>query len=915
MSSHILWATRISLTISCVFGPKMPKKALPATPPLPTMFGTTKPPLSQRLPDPQSDSLPTLPMAKKPPAEPIIPLDDSDIPEKQDTAGGEEYGAAQIDKLEGLEAVRKRPGMYIGDPDERGLHHCVFEVLDNSIDEHLAGYCTRVEVSIHSDGSVSIRDNGRGIPVEVHPKFKIPTLELVLTNLHAGGKFGQGAYKYSGGLHGVGAKCVNALSTWFKVEVMREGKVHFMSFAQGKTTQPLTVLSELKNKKQTGTFVTFLPDPEIFTITVTFKFERLAGRLRELAFLNPGIEIVLTDERDDEEHRPRSETFFYKHGIQEFVRQLGETRTVIHPKPIVISRQREEIFVDAVLQYNDSYTDQILCFANSIPNPDGGTHLTGLRTALTRAINQYAKANNLLKEKDPALSGDDVREGLTAVLSDKLPHPRFESQTKVKLVNTEVEGVVNSSIYEGLMDHFDQNPPVAKKVIEKALTAARAREAARKARETVRKSALTGGGLPGKLADCSERDPSLTELYIVEGDSAGGSAKQGRDRRFQAILPIRGKLINVQKARLDKVLQNTEIQTMITAIGTGIGDGDQEGAFNIEKLRYGRIIIMTDADVDGSHIRTLLLTFFYNQMPQLIRRGHVFIAQPPLYQIKRKKREEYVDDDVQLNRILISLGAEELKLVNIADKKEIPAAQLKEILELLDRLEKSSEAIRRLGGDFEAYLGARSKEGVLPSYLVVIRDGNDESVEYFHNETELRDFTAKNIDLNLFDSETPEGENGDGDKVATKADKNTRRRRARLVEIHQSKGIEKLIAELGKKGFAIEHYADSKKPLFHLVDGETTHEIFAIPRILEIVKEVGRRGVQIKRFKGLGEMNAKELYETAMNPERRRFLKVELNDDNALEAGRMFDILMGDVVEPRRIFIEDNALNVRNLDV
>ena len=859
-------------------------------------------------------------MAKKEPAEPIIPLDDSDIPEKQDTAGGEEYGAAQIDKLEGLEAVRKRPGMYIGDPDERGLHHCVFEVLDNSIDEHLAGYCTRVEVSIHYDGSVSIRDNGRGIPVEIHPKFKIPTLELVMTNLHAGGKFGQGAYKYSGGLHGVGAKCVNALSTWFKVEVMREGKVHFMAFAQGKTTQPLTVLSELKNKKQTGTFVTFLPDPEIFTITTTFKFERLSGRLRELAFLNPGIEIVLTDERDDEEHRTRHETFLYKHGIQEFVRQLGETRTVLHPKPIVISRQRDEIFVDAVLQYNDSYTDQILCFANSIPNPDGGTHLTGMRTALTRAINQYAKANNILKEKDPALSGDDVREGLTAVLSVKLPNPRFESQTKVKLVNTEVEGIVNSSIYEGLMDHFDQNPPVAKKVIEKALTAARAREAARKARETVRKSALTGGGLPGKLADCSERDPSLTELYIVEGDSAGGSAKQGRDRRFQAILPIRGKLINVQKARLDKVLQNTEIQTMITAIGTGIGDGDQEGAFNIEKLRYGRIVIMTDADVDGSHIRTLLLTFFYNQMPQLIRRGHIYIAQPPLYQIKRKKREEYVDDDVQLNRILISLGAEELKLVSLPDKKEIAAAPFKEILELLDRLEKSSEAVRRLGGDFEAYLHARSTEGVLPSYLVVIRAGNEETVEYFHNETDLRDFTAKNIDLNLFDAETSEGENGESgtgavvEKVA-KADKNPRRRRARLVEIHQSKSIEKLMAELNKKGFKIEHYADSKTPLFHLIDGETTHEIFAIPRILEMVKEVGRRGVQVKRFKGLGEMNAKELYETAMNPERRRFLKVELNDDNALEAGRMFDILMGDVVEPRRIFIEDNALNVRNLDV
>jgi DNA gyrase subunit B len=856
-------------------------------------------------------------MAKIPTSEPLIALDESDLPEKQNTAGGDVYGAAQIDKLEGLEAVRKRPGMYIGDPDERGLHHCVFEVLDNSIDEHLAGYCTKVEVNIHSDGSISIRDNGRGIPVEIHPKFHIPTLELVMTNLHAGGKFDQGAYKYSGGLHGVGAKCVNALSTWFKVEVMRDGQVHFMSFAQGKTTQKLTVLSELKNKKQTGTFVTFLPDPEIFTITVTFKFERLAGRLRELAFLNPGIEISLTDERDDTDHKPRHETFFYKYGIVEFVRQLGETRQVIHPKPIVIARQREEIFVDAVLQYNDSYNDQILCFANSIPNPDGGTHLTGLRTALTRAVNQYAKANNLLKDKDPALSGDDVREGLTAVLSVKLPNPRFESQTKVKLVNTEVEGVVNSALYEGLMDYFDQNPAVAKKVIEKGLTASRAREAARKARETVRKSALTGGGLPGKLADCSERDPALTELYIVEGDSAGGSAKQGRDRRFQAILPIRGKLINVQKARLDKVLQNTEIQTMITAIGTGIGDGDQEGAFNIEKLRYGRIIIMTDADVDGAHIRTLLLTFFYNQMPQLIRRGHVYIAQPPLYQIKRKKREEYVDDDVQLNRILIALGAEELKLVNFSDKKEIPSTQLKEILELLDRLEKSSGVIRRLGGEFEAYLSARSPEGLLPSYLVVVRTGNEENVEYFQNETDLRHFTATNGDLNIFEAESIEAENSEyaeGEKPI-KVAKNARRRRARLVEIHESKSIEKLIGELSKKGLKIEHYADSKTPLFHLIDGDTTHDILAIPRILEIVKEVGRRGVQIKRFKGLGEMNAKELYETAMNPAHRRFLKVELNDDNSLEAGRMFDILMGDVVEPRRIFIEDNALNVRNLDV
>lgn len=838
-------------------------------------------------------------------------IQEDHIPEKQDTAGGDTYGAAQIDKLEGLDAVRKRPGMYIGDPDERGLHHCVFEVLDNSIDEHLAGFCSRVDVVIHSDGSVSIRDNGRGIPVDIHPKFKIPALELVLTNLHAGGKFGQGAYKYSGGLHGVGAKCVNALSTWFKVEVMREGKVFFMSFAQGKTTQQLTVLSELKNKKQTGTFITFLPDPEIFSITTTFRFERLASRLRELAFLNPGIEIVLTDERDDETYQPKNEIFFYKYGIVEFVRQLGETRQVLHPKPIVISRKREDIFVDVVLQYNNSYSDQILCFANSIPNPDGGTHLTGFRTALTRAINQYAKANNILKEKDPALSGDDVREGLVAVLSVKLPNPRFESQTKVKLVNTEIDGIVSSAVYEGLMDFFDQNPPIAKKVIDKGLTAARAREAARKARETVRKSAMTGGGLPGKLADCSERDPSLTEIYIVEGDSAGGSAKQGRDRRFQAILPIRGKLINVQKARLDKVLQNTEIQTMITAIGTGIGDGDQEGSFNIEKLRYSRIVIMTDADVDGSHIRTLLLTFFYNQMPQLIRRGHIFIAQPPLYQIKRKKREEYVDDDIQLNNILITLGAEEIKLLHAKDGKEFTALQFKEVLTLLDRLEKYELAIRRLGGDFQSYLQAISLEGTLPQYLVVVRTGNQEYMEYFQSETALRDFSLAHPDLNLFEHQVQEGETA---PIAEKLVAG-RKRRARILEIHESKGVQKLIGELAAKGIKIEHYSDSTEPLFHLIDGESTHPIFSIPRILEMVKEIGRRGVQIKRFKGLGEMNAKELYETTMNPERRKFLKVELNDDNALDAGKMFNLLMGEVVEPRRIFIEDNALNVRNLDV
>jgi DNA gyrase subunit B len=838
------------------------------------------------------------------------------------------YGAAQIDKLEGLEAVRKRPGMYIGYTDERGLHHCVYEVLDNSIDEHLAGFCTHIDVTIHADGSCSVRDNGRGIPVDMHPKWKIPAIELVLTNLHAGGKFGQGAYKFSGGLHGVGAKCVNALSEWFKAEVYRDGQVYFMSFAKGKTTQQLTVLSELKNKKQTGTQITFLPDTEIFT-TTEFVFERLGARMRELAFLNCGLEIRLTDERVEGE--PKKTLFVYKLGIEEFVKELGESKSVLHPKVIKLTGARktkmknkdgedveEDVLVECVLQYNDSYTDQILCFTNSIPNPDGGTHITGFRSALTRAINQYTKANNLVKDKDPIITGDDVREGLICVLSLKHPDPKFESQTKVKLVNPEVDGIVSSIIYEGLMDFFETNPPIAKKIFEKAITAARAREAARKARETVRKSALTGGGLPGKLADCSERDPSLTELFIVEGDSAGGSAKQGRDRRFQAILPIRGKLINVEKARLDKVLQNTEIQTMITAVGTGIGEGDQEGAFNFGKLRYGRIIIMTDADVDGSHIRTLLLTFFYRQMTELVRRGCIYIAQPPLYQIKRRKREEYVDDDAQLTKILISLGAEEVKLVHLKNEKAFSETQLKEILELLERLNKHSNAIQRLGGDFESYLEARDpKDGRLPIYLIKIRDGNTESVEYFHDENELQAFAKKNNDLNLFEGEEPEST--EGETAPKEKETPGRRRRARLLEIHESVAVDKLVKELSKKGLEIDHYTATDRPIFHLVEGEgereTKHEIFAIPRILDLVKEIGRRGVQIKRFKGLGEMNAKELFQTTMDPDKRRLLRVRLDDSNAVEADKMFTVLMGDVVEPRRHFIEDNALNVRNLDI
>ena len=829
----------------------------------------------------------------------------AEMPEKvpATTAAPEKYDASKIDKLEGLEAVRKRPGMYIGDPDERGLHHSVFEVLDNSIDEHLAGYCSKIEVTVHVDGSVSIRDNGRGIPVDMHPKFNMPAVELVLTNLHAGGKFGQGAYKYSGGLHGVGAKCVNALSDWFKVEVSRDGKVYSMEFARGVTMQKLTVVGKSNG---TGTLITFKPDPTIFTITTEFKFDILANRLRELAFLNPGVEIILKDERDE-----KSETFLYKDGIEQFVKQLGRTKQVLHPKPIVISRQKDEVFVDCVMQYTDSYNDQILCFANSISNPDGGTHLTGFRSALTRAINQYAKANNILKEKDPAISGDDVREGLVCVLSVKLPNPRFESQTKVKLVNTEIDGLVSSVIYDGLMTHFDANPAVAKKVIEKGLLAARAREAARKARETVRKSALTGGGLPGKLADCSDRDPANTELYIVEGDSAGGSAKQGRDRKFQAILPIRGKLINVEKARLDKVLQNTEIRTMITAVGTGIGDGEGEGAFNLEGLRYHKIIIMTDADVDGSHIRTLLLTFFYRQMPELIRRGFIYIAQPPLYQIARKKRVEYVDDDARLNKILIELGTDEVRLRNLSNGNELTEKQLAEILELLESLDKYAIALRRHGGDFATYVEQRHpKTHELPRHLVKVRDGNDESVQYFHSEEDLEEYGSKNPDLRLFGEE-------ESDTSLLEKSKNGHTRRARHVELHESKAIAELLAKLSNKGLSVDHYSAQDKPLFEVIEGagekEQVKPLFSIPEILGSVKEVGRRGLSIKRFKGLGEMNPKELFETTMNPTRRKLLRVDLTD--AIEAEEMFAKLMGEEVEPRRQFIEDNALNVRNLDI
>ena len=698
--------------------------------------------------------------------------------------------------------------------------------MDNSIDEHLAGFCKKIIISLHVDGSISIDDDGRGIPVDMHPKFGVPAVELVLTNLHAGGKFGQGAYKYSGGLHGVGAKCVNALSDWFKAEVRRDGKLHAIMFERGKTVKPLEVVGNIP-EQPTGTKVTFFPDATIFTETIVFQTERLAKRMRELSFLNPGLTIELIDERPETES---TQTFYYAKGIEEYVGQLGENKNLVHSEPIVVKGKRQveidydgkvtedDVYADIVFQYNDSYNDHILCFANSIPNPDGGTHLSGFRGALTRAINQYAKNNKLLKDKDPALSGDDVREGIVCVISVKMPNPRFNSQTKSKLVNTEIEGVVGSVVYEGLQKYFDENPSTAKVIIEKAVNAARAREAARKARETVRKSVLSGGGLPGKLADCSERDPAKSELFIVEGDSAGGSAKAGRNRTTQAILPLRGKVINVEKARLHKALQNKEIQAMITAIGAGIGESsgeeEQEGAFKIDKVRYHKVVIMTDADVDGSHIRTLLLTFFCRHMPELVKTGYLYIAQPPLYKVTRKKREEYVADDIELNKILISLGSEEVKLRKAGSEDYIETDLLRGVLDSLSQLTRFVRTLEGHGGNFKDILEQSDGES-LPEYMVRVRIGNDEEISYFSDEKILLEFSNKNRDLRLFNEELTEEE------IESYSNKNDGvQRRGIKYELHECLAISKILQRLEELGLTTKPFYSEDKPIYELVEGE-----------------------------------------------------------------------------------------------
>ncbi|NKB23208.1 MAG: DNA topoisomerase (ATP-hydrolyzing) subunit B [Kiritimatiellae bacterium] len=815
------------------------------------------------------------------------------LPDAETAESNTDYGAKNITVLEGLEAVRKRPAMYIGDTGIRGLHHCVYEVVDNSIDEALAGYCDHIQITINADGSITINDNGRGIPVDIHATEKKPAVEVVLTTLHAGGKFDDNSYKVSGGLHGVGVSCVNALSEWLEVEVRRDGQVHHQRFERG---TPITKLETIGNTKSTGTQIVFYPDPEIFPL-IEFHWDTLATRIREMAFLNKGIKIILKEEASQ-----REETFQYAGGIAEFVNHLNRNKNPLHPKVIYFEKEKDGIHAEVALQYNDGFNENIFSFANNINTIEGGTHLSGFRSALTRTINQYAKSNKILKD-EKAMSGDDIREGITVVLSIKIPDPQFEGQTKTKLGNSEVQGIVESITNEELGTYLEEHPSVARRVIDKAILAARARDAARKARDlTRRKGALDSGSLPGKLADCTERNPEFCELYIVEGDSAGGSAKQGRDRMFQAILPLRGKVINVEKARLDKVLNNEEIRTLITAIGTGVGIEE----FDISKARYHRIIIMTDADVDGSHIRTLLLTFFYRQMPELIKQGYIYIAQPPLYKIKRKKREEYVENDAQLTAILLDLGTEDLSLSELDGKEVFNPNKLKSLLELLMDFEELGHRISGKGIPFEEYLKHRDPtSGNFPQYRVTVKKENEDEHHFVYSEAALRELREK-----------LEEDIGHQLEIFTDAEKQTKTKEHtfRWREIFSALALKKLALKLEKMGLRVDDFVGGEEPIYTLVNGDDEKTpIHSLQELLDNVRGFGRKGLHIQRYKGLGEMNPEQLWETTMDPKNRKLLQVIMED--AVRADEIFTILMGDEVQPRRQFIEENALNVRNLDV
>jgi DNA gyrase subunit B len=809
----------------------------------------------------------------------------------QENGAAEEYTAESITVLKGLEAVRKRPGMYIGDTDDgTGLHHMVYEVVDNSVDEALAGFCGRIDVEIHYDNSVTVEDDGRGIPVDTHPTEGRPTPEVVMTVLHAGGKFNHQSYKVSGGLHGVGVSVVNALSEWLKLEIRRAGKVYYQEYRRG---APAT---EFKNTgvtdRSSGTKVTFHPDPEVFK-NIDFSFEILSQRLRELSYLNRGLTISISDERSGKSHE-----FKYEGGIVSFVEDLNVNKEPLHPKPIAIIGEQDGVGVEIALQWNESFSEQLFCFTNNIKNKDGGTHLTGFRQALTRTINAYGQENNILKDLKAGLSGDDLREGLTAVISVKVPDPKFNNQPKDKLVSSEITGIVAAVVNERLGKFLEEHPKEARSIIQKAVLAARAREAARKAREMVqRKGALELSSLPGKLADCQERDPANAELFIVEGESAGGSAKQGRDRKFQAILPLKGKILNVEKARFDKMLASQEIATLITALGCGI-DKDKD----LAKLRYHRIVVMTDADVDGSHIRTLLLTFFFRQYPEIVDQGYLYIAQPPLFKVKKGKRELYLKNEHSLDDFLISSAVDEVKLRGMGGKgKELSGHDLAEFIRRALRYEKVLQLLEkrvdsRIVDALVQAANLNKTEITDAERLRTLLDGK--VVPYLT--TRYSDLSGIKFELR------PDPEHG-GLQIHSPARLGGARKTTVIdfafldhPEYEELRRLAHDLAVAATAPYVVERGGE-----------KTEHKL--LDTLAREIKDIGRKGLQIQRYKGLGEMNAGQLWETTMDPDKRTLLQVKVQD--SVDADQIFTVLMGDLVEPRRDFIEKNALNVRNLDI
>ena len=790
----------------------------------------------------------------------------------------ESYTAEQIKVLEGLEAVRTRPAMYIGGTGPEGLHHLVFEVVDNSVDEALAGFCRRVDVYVHLDNSITVIDDGRGIPVDVHLQTGKPAAEVVLTTLHSGGKFDSEAYKVAGGLHGVGLSVVNALSEWLELEIKRDGNIYHQRYERGK---PMTPLEGIGRTKGTGTRVAFSPDPLIFEDR-TFSFDVLATRLRELAFLTKGLRITLSDERSEERRE-----FYYEGGIVSFVEHLNRNKTVLHPRPIYIEQIRNDVKVEAALQYNDGYTEAVFSFANSINTKDGGTHLIGFKSALTRTINSYAEKSNLLRGQKVELSGEDIREGLTAVVSVMLQNPQFEGQTKARLVNTEVKGIVEAAVNERLSEYLEEHPAEVKRIIEKAAEAARAREAARKARElTRRKGALELDSLPGKLADCSERDPTRCELFLVEGDSAGGSAKQGRDRKFQAILPLRGKILNTEKARFDKVLSSQEIRLIVQALGTGIGS-----EFDIEKIRYHKIIAMSDADVDGEHIRTLLLTFFFRHMRPIIEKGYLYIAQPPLFKVKKGRMEKYITTEKELHEFLLELGAEGRTLKTKADGKVFTGQALLTLLKRLVEYRHLYEKVLRKG------LVPRIVDALLKHRVRFRRGGisAEEVIRLISGVSEIRPKTQFIV---------VKDESRDGYEISFEWEGETRIFNPEIFVSAEYQSLYEIHEKI--------HDLD-RPPLILVGGGEEEVIVRSKEELLEHVLSLGKKNATIQRYKGLGEMNPEQLWETTMNPETRTLLQVKIED--AVAAEEIFTTLMGEQVEPRRGFIEEHALEAMNLDI